>query len=659
MTELVKAYLETVRSGEYKKERRAADFSSLKKAAAGGSSEAAVACLKAVFSKERPYILPYDLFGFNRTLSTVPFTCWRAPQNLTPDYGYALKRGFDGILADLAARPSNELTLCAAEQIKDFYGICEQYREHALQQGNGCLYRALRKMPQQPPETFYEACLMLKMVIYLLRYNGNYHMPLGRFDQYMFPFYQADREKGVPKEKLFEILELFFISLNVDTDLYAGAQLGDNGQSMVLGGYALSGEDQYNELSEMAICASRELKLIDPKLNLRVNKTTPLERYEFATTLTKCGLGFPQYCNDDVVVPGLIRLGYRPEDAADYSIAACWEFITSGKGNDVVNIRVINFPALMLRTVWEKLADCADFESFKRAAFADIKRGYDEHIAIVGKVDFLHSPILSVFVADCMEKGKDLADGGARYNNFGILSAGMSTAVDSLAAVKKAVYEDGFCTAAELLKALDKNFDGFDRLRNYLLNCPKWGNNDPFVDSLANEFLAAVDQSINGRPNGHGGIYRGGTGSAQGYIVCANETGATPDGRKAYTPFSSSFSPSLTAKVSGPLSVIKSFTGFDLSRLINGGPLTMEVHDSVFRNSEGIKKTAVLVKAFIDRGGHQLQINSVNRDVLIDAQAHPEDHKNLIVRVWGWSGYFNELDKEYQDHIIARTEFGV
>ncbi|MBE6738890.1 MAG: hypothetical protein E7565_01065 [Ruminococcaceae bacterium] len=164
---------------------------------------------------------------------------------------------------------------------------------------------------------------------------------------------------------------------------------------------------------------------------------------------------------------------------------------------------------------------------------------------------------------------------------------------------------------------------------------------------------------MNMRKSIRGGIFRAGTGSAMEYIVSAKKVGATADGRYAFSPYGSSFSPSPECKTKGVLSCIKSFTKYDLSDIINGGPLTLEIHDTVFRNNDGIKKVAKLVKCFIDRGGHQLQLNSVNRDVLINAQKNPEDYKNLIVRVWGWSGYFTELAKEYQDHIIKRTEFTI
>ena len=183
------------------------------------------------------------------------------------------------------------------------------------------------------------------------------------------------------------------------------------------------------------------------------------------------------------------------------------------------------------------------------------------------------------------------------------------------------------------------------------------GNNDDYVDGFADIMMDIFAKVFSGYRTRNGGVFRPGTGSAMEYLNSAAKVGATADGRHAGSAFGSSFSPSPIAKLDGPLSCIQSFTKHDLTNIINGGPLTMEIHDNTFRNDDGIKKVAALVKAFIDLGGHQLQLNSINRDVLLDAQKHPENHKNLIVRVWGWSGYFNELDVEYQNHIIARTEF--
>jgi formate C-acetyltransferase len=272
----------------------------------------------------------------------------------------------------------------------------------------------------------------------------------------------------------------------------------------------------------------------------------------------------------------------------------------------------------------------------------------------------IRASFLSLFIDGCLEKARDLTEGGAKYNNDGSHGAGIANAADALAAIRLRVYEEKSISKEDLLAALDANFEGYEEIRNLLLSAPKMGNNDEYVDSIACRLMDTFATTLNGLPNGRfGGVWRAGTGSAQEYVRSSCDVPATADGRLAGDVYGCSYSPAITSKLDGPLSVIQSFTKFDLERISNGGPLTIELHDTVFRNEEGEKKVAQLVKAFVHLGGHQLQLNSINRDRLLEAQAHPENYPNLIVRVWGWSGYFCELDKAYQDHIIRRTEFSV
>ena len=205
--------------------------------------------------------------------------------------------------------------------------------------------------------------------------------------------------------------------------------------------------------------------------------------------------------------------------------------------------------------------------------------------------------------------------------------------------------------------ALEDNFSDQESLWNKLKHeAPKFGNDDDFVDDIAITLLNIFSELTAGVSNERGGCFRPGSGSAMYYLWHIKDVGATPDGRRQGEPLSANFSPGLNVKLNGPVSIIKSFSKPDMTRIINGGPLTLELHDTVFRNTSSIRKVSCLVKSYMDMGGQQLQINAVNREQLIEAQKHPELHKNLIVRVWGWSGYFVELDEEYQNHIIQRVE---
>jgi formate C-acetyltransferase len=249
---------------------------------------------------------------------------------------------------------------------------------------------------------------------------------------------------------------------------------------------------------------------------------------------------------------------------------------------------------------------------------------------------------------------------GGTYNNYGIHGTGLTTAVDSLAAIRKYIFEEKILTKKDMLQMLQKNFEGYDEVYSTLrYQGPKMGNDDDRVDALASRLLSWFADALEGKHNDRGGIFRAGTGSAMYYVWHSKNVGATPDGRRKGEALACNYSPSLFSHVNGPVSIIKSFAKPDLVRVANGGPLTIELHDTIFRNSDSLHKVAFFVKSFMDMGGHQMQINAVNREKLKDAKKHPENYRNLIVRVWGWSGYFVELDEVYQDHIIERMELSL
>lgn len=259
----------------------------------------------------------------------------------------------------------------------------------------------------------------------------------------------------------------------------------------------------------------------------------------------------------------------------------------------------------------------------------------------------------------CVENARDITL-GAKYNNFGIHGTGIATAADSLAAIKRVIFEEKSVAPRRLIHALENDYRGEEQLLHRLrYEMPKMGDNNDEVDGLAAVLLGCFAQCLRGRKNERGGIFRAGTGSAMFYLAHANELEASADGRRCREPFGANYSPSLYVKSKGPFSVIQSFTKYPVGMAINGGPLTMEFHSTVFDTESGIENTARLVKTYIEKGGHQLQLNSINRNTLIAAQKNPENYRNLIVRIWGWSAYFVELDKEYQDHLIARQEFAL
>ena len=625
--------------------------------------------LKMALEMETPYLFPGELIAFTRTVPNLPFLFDEAEwatissehfihesgtvSNLSPDYGRLIASGLLSVRETLGI---GELHAAMRTSIDAVLDLTRRYEAAARASGDDVLADVLARVPAHPARTFREALQSLRILHYCLWCEGDYHNTLGRFDQYMFPYLKAELDAGTEtQESAFELLEAFFLSCNRDSDLYPGMQQGDNGQSIVLGGMTPDGMDGYNLLSEMCLKASAELRLIDPKINLRVSKHTPLSVFELGTQLTKLGLGFPQYENDDIAIPGLIALGYEEADARNYAMAACWEFIIPGKGMEIPNIGALPFANCVDSVIRKMLPTCRDMGELKAAIREDIFTRVRKTVAECKNLYVIPSPYLSLFFEGCVESEKDISL-GCKYNNWGLHGTGLASAADMLAAVEQIVFREGM-PASELIAAMNDNFVDHEALHSRLKNdCPKMGNDDDRADSHACWLLSTFAESVKGLANERGGIVRAGTGSAMYYIFHANELGATADGRESGVPLPANYAPSLNVKLNGPVSLVKSFTKPNLSEAINGGPLTIEFSDSVFTQDESITKVAQLVQLFVLRGGHQLQLNTVNRERLLDAQQHPENYRNLIVRVWGWSGYFVELDKCYQDHIIRRAE---
>ena len=634
--------------------------------------------LDTFLKNEQPVLLPGEKIAFTRTLPDIPQIYadseWAEITarhhiheqgrvcNLSPDYEKIIHKGLLAVLREIDAADDG----CASDyhnsmriSIRAVLDLTARYAAYARESGREDIAQILDRVPAQGAQTLHEALQSLRILHFSMWCEGDYHNTLGRFDQYMRPYFENDLIEGrLTEAEALELIEEFFLACNRDSDLYPGMQQGDNGQSMVLSGMTPDGKDGYSRLTELCLTASGELRVIDPKINLRVGKNTPLSVFERGTQLTRLGLGFPQYENDDLVIPALMKLGYSEEDARNYVVAACWEFIVPGVGMDIPNIGALSFTGVVNKIIRERLHEVSSLDAImpfvKEAIFKEVRT----IAADLGNLYVIPSPYLSIFFDGCVEKAKDISLGN-RYNNYGIHGTGVATAADSLAAVQEMIFNRGVAPET-LIAAMDADFEGYPELHHALkFECPKMGNDEDEADDIACKLLSIFADSVEGLVNERGGVFRAGTGSAMYYVWHAEGIGATADGRRASEPLPANYAPTLNTRLNGPASLIRSFAKPDLGRVINGGPLTIEFHDSVFRNDEAIAKVAWLVKSFILEGGHQLQLNTVNREQLLDAQAHPENYRNLIVRVWGWSGYFVELDKCYQDHIIERVELMV
>lgn len=573
------------------------------------------------------------------------------------------KRQLRALQAGFCARGDDKgETYCAAlirvlDAVED---LATRYQKAAADAGFDTAAKLLSRVPFLPPSSFPEALQFMRILNFTLYLSSNHHSGLGRLDQYLYPYFAADMAAGrLDRAEALEWLEEFFLSLNKDTDLYYGMQRGDNGQAVTLGGKNPDGTESYNLLSELCMEASLELMLIDPKLNLRVHKGTSDAVLINASRLTRKGLGFPQYANDDIVIPALIKKGYAPEDAFGYAIAACWEFIIPGKGMDITDIEAISLPRVLGECLEQ---DCERIHSREALMGRMRERLALEMVRIektVANLFVIPAPFLSILMYRCAENARDMSEGNV-YNNYGVVATGIATAVDSIAAICKLVFEEGRVSLPTLMEAVNADFSGEEALWATLrYDMPKFGNNDPEADDIAVELMDAFAEAVESGRNERGGGYRPGTGSAMYYIWHPREIGASPDGRRKGEYFSANFSPSLNVRLQGPLSVLRSFAKPDMARLINGGPVTLELHDTALKGENGVEKIAQLVRFFINVGGQQLQLNAVNGDMLRAAMDDPSAYQDLIVRVWGWSGYFVQLDEAYQKQIIQRCEFAL
>ena len=647
-------------------------------------------------ASEQPVIFPEERIVFTRTIPGVPplytqqelalllgsgrgdgqeriFHELGPISNICANWNLGLSQGLLGRRTTaLAARQrlandprAVEFLDAAIETIDAVLELARRYAAAASAAGQIEVAEILERVPEYPARGFHEALQSLRLLHAVAWLSGHYHVGLGRFDQYMLPYLQADLQAGkLDLAAAEELLVEFFISLNKDSDLYPGVQQGDNGQTLTLGGITPDGRDGCNELTWMALRAALEVSMIDPKINLRISPETDLELLTLASKLTRKGLGFPQYSNDAVVIPALAAHGYDLEDARDDCVAACWEFIIPGRGMEVVNIGAVSFPYAADQAIRLGLQQGEDFPAILERMQTNVQEQVQARLKPYRRLLLPPAPYYSIVMNSCLENGSDLSN-GLKYNNFGIHGAASSNAADALAAVKQFVFDEGSLSASELLKALEHDYYGADDLRLKLLEQgPKVGRNSELADEMLVRLFDALAQACEAAgDNGRGGIVRPGTGSAMYYLWLARGhsgmreplVGATADGRRAGEPFSANLAPAPGVQADGLFSLFQSYSKIDYRRICNGGPVTIELSDSVFRDPESLQKVAMLVRTFAQLGLQQLQLNSLNAATLQDARLHPENHRNLIVRVWGWSGYFCELAPEYQEHVVQRA----
>lgn len=540
------------------------------------------------------------------------------------------------------------------------------------------------------PETYWQAVQLLYFIQFLIWTEGGYLVPLGRIDLILEPFYKKDLKDGkLTEDFAMEILEAFFMKLNYEVDRTHGEDIrinSDTGQSITIGGCdPKTGEPTYNDITMMILDAKCDMKVTDPKVHLRVSSKTPEEIWKKAAYLNSLGMGFPTYENDEAIIPAFLsHKEYTLEDARDYAASGCWEMTIQGKAlnrnvGGVCSLRMLEWamnngkfalgnpgslPAQgLIGDRWGITTGEPEwFDSYAKlfnAFKVQMKHYIDMVTSYVNRSMLSPSPFYSSVMEGPMENGRDFDTWGAIYNETDFQLCAVSNTADALYAIKKLVYEDKELTLREFNDILLKNWEGHEVLRQRILNeFPKFGNNVPEVDNIAKEIVDYYVQEVTKHHNAAGQTYRARISSATGYVYNAQILGASADGRKARQFYADNLSPMMGADHNGPTAIVLSCGHLDVSGCAGGSVLDMKFHPSALSTEEGRDKFIALIKTYCSLGGEQAQINVLDNKVLLDAQKHPENYRDLIVRIWGFSTYFTQVAKHWQDHIISRSTLG-
>lgn len=554
--------------------------------------------------------------------------------------------------------------------------------------------RICAKVPYESATSFYEAVQSVWFIQLILQIESNGHsLSYGRFDQYMYPYYIKDiQEKVITKDEALELLTCLWIkTLTINKVRSQAHTLSSAGspmyQNVTIGGQAPDKKDAVNELSFVVLQSVAQTRLTQPNLTVRYHKNINKAFFDDCIEVMKLGFGMPALNNDEIIIPSFINWGVKEEDAYNYSAIGCVETAVPGKwGYRCTGMSYINFPRVLLCA----MNDGVDLTTGKRFTkgygyFKDMK-SYEELLSAwdktvremtrysvivenaIDKASERDVPdiLCSALTDDCIGRGKTIKEGGAVYDFISGLQVGIANMADSLAAIKKLVFEEKKITPIQLWNAILDDFqsDENKKIQAMLIDeVPKYGNDIDYVDNLVVEAYDSYLDEIKKYPNTRyhrgpiGGIRYGGTSSISANVGQGMGTMATPDGRNAYEPLAEGCSPAHNADKNGPTAVFKSVAKLPTEKITGGVLLNQKMTPQMLSTEENKQKLEMLIRAFFNRlHGYHVQYNIVSRETLIDAQKYPEKHKDLIVRVAGYSAFFNVLSKKTQDDIIGRTE---
>lgn len=560
-----------------------------------------------------------------------------------------------------------------------------------------------RWVAENPPRTFWEAIQLVNLATTMVLIECNGHsVSYGRFDQYMYPFFRRDIETGAAtRESMQELIENFFIKIwdlnklrnHIIIKTFGNGGIG--GPALTVGGIKRDGKDGTNELTFMVLDAHAHVRVPAPWLAVRLHSNTPWELKVKTANLIRMGTGEPKIFNDDVAIPSMLSSNTELQDARDYQVVGCVEPDVSGKSYGWKDCGHMNIARVLELAIndgrcyncgpdcarWEKcgavgdqlglktgsLADFTSFDQVLEAYDKQMEYWCDRQVAFLNAVDIAHQalrplPFLSILMDDCIENGKDVTAGGTKYNFTGPQGVGIGTAGDGLSTIKQLVFDEKMVTGRKLLDAVIANWEGYEDLYAYVNSdrVHHYGNDDDYADELTKFAMDTWCKHIERRPNAHGGFFQPGAYSVTVNVAHGENQWASVEGRKAFEPVSDCMGAVHTKccshDIKGPIAICKSVTKLDHARATNGTLLNWKFSPNTLVGETGRDNFIALMDEYIHRKGMHSQFTVANQETLLAAQKDPENYRDLLVRVAGYSAYFVELNRALQDDIIGRTE---
>ncbi|MDD4773499.1 MAG: pyruvate formate lyase family protein [Eubacteriales bacterium] len=553
-------------------------------------------------------------------------------------------------------------------------GFSEMIQGYAKAARDPEIRQVCLNIAEKPASSFREALQLVWFGHLAYLYQGLYAMALGRIDQYLYPYYKNDTEKGIlTQEEAQLMLENVFMKIGEYRTCYGG----DDVCNICIAGITPEGDNAVNDLTYAVLRAVGKCNIPGPNLSARINPKTPDKFLEEALGVIGTGLGYPALMNDTPNIKALMRMGYEERDANNYCMVGCIENFLPGMQPPWSDGRFdsVKFLEYTLNSGYDMQTgkragidtgnpcDWESMDEFMAAYESQLADAASEYACSIrlehGRYNnkFFVNPFMSCLTYCCVERGLDIANGGTIYPSaHGACGMGIGTVTDSLAAIEKLIYKDKTLTMETLLQALKANFEGYEGIRQQLLDVPKYGNDCDETDKWAVWYVDYLAELFDGQRLHDGGRFYTAIASNTSNIPAGAQCAATPDGRMAREPQSDAASPTYGRDRRGPTCTVKSVSKPDYTRVACGTVVNQKFSPDIFRGENNIKRLAALIRVYFKRGGQEMQINSVSRDILMDAMEHPENYANLVVRVSGFSAYYVNLDRSVQIDILNRTE---